>query len=109
MDVDAIEILDQWLDSKVAPDYQAQPLAQHWARIAKVAEETGEAIQALIGWTGQNPRKGITNSVADVTDELADVVITGILAMQHFIHDADMVARLIDAKLDYQCKRAGLR
>lgn len=79
-----IEAVDNWLDSNVGGDYPDQPLAQDWARISKVAEELGEAIQAFIGATGQNPRKGVTNNMGPVMEELADTALTAIFAMQHF-------------------------
>lgn len=48
--------VDALLDENVAEVYKDQPLAQHWARVAKAGEEAGEAVDALIAWTGQNPR-----------------------------------------------------
>ena len=58
--------MDQDLDDNVDASYLLEPLAQHWARVAKVAEETGEAIDALIGLTDQNPRKGFYASEEDL-------------------------------------------
>ena len=49
-------------------------------RILKIAEEFGEAVQAWIGVTGQNPRKGITHTRRHVADELGDVAITALVA-----------------------------
>ena len=79
-----IHNVDEWLDSDVSPGYQEQPLAQDWARVAKVCEEAGEAIDALIGCTGQNPRKGYYGEPDDLLAELADVAVTGMFAIQHF-------------------------
>ena len=45
------------------------------------AEEFGEAVQAHIGVTGQNPRKGVHGSRDDVLKELADVIVTAGIAM----------------------------
>lgn len=99
---------DDWLDGRVSDTYQGQPLAQHWARVSKVVEEAGESIEALIAWTGQNPRKprvdGYEGRVA-LMDELADVVITAVLAIQHFTKDADETTnRLID-RLEFLYRR----
>lgn len=80
-----IRWMDDHLDTAVADTYKDQPLAQDWARVAKVAEEAGEAVDALIGLTGQNPRKGLYGSQFDLLDELADVALTGLYAMQHFM------------------------
>lgn len=49
--------------------------------IMKIAEELGEAVQAYIGVTGQNPRKGVHGTRTDVQKELADVIITAGIAM----------------------------
>lgn len=49
--------------------------------IMKIAEEFGEAVQAYIGITGQNPRKGTYGTREDVQKELADVIVTAGIAM----------------------------
>lgn len=97
-----LSMLDTWLDSEVSPDYQAQPLAQDWARVTKVGEELGEAIGELIAWTGQNPRKGAGDADARtrLLDELADVVWTGALAIQHFTKDTDATDRILVRRLE---------
>jgi len=82
--LDRIEWFDAYLDSQVSDTYREHPLAQDWARVAKVAEETGESIQALIGMTGQNPRKGFDKTQEDLLSELADTALTAIYAIQHF-------------------------
>ena len=93
-----VEAMDEHLDSRVAGVYKDQPLAQDWGRVAKVSEECGEAIDALIAWTGQNPRKGVCGTIDDLLNELADVVMTGVLAIQHFTKDADETRRIVEAK-----------
>jgi hypothetical protein len=88
---------DLWLDDMAGLDYQEQPLAQDWARAAKIAEELGEVIAALIGYIAQNPRKGHTHNRADMLNEIADVVITGILSIQHFTKDIAQTRAVIAA------------
>jgi NTP pyrophosphatase (non-canonical NTP hydrolase) len=51
-------------------------------RVLKLSEEVGEAAEAIIGTTGQNPRKGITHTWEDVQAELCDVVITALVALR---------------------------
>lgn len=46
----------------------------------KVVEELGEAVGALIGITGQNPRKGVTHTEADLVGELFDVALSAYVA-----------------------------
>jgi hypothetical protein len=103
-----IERLDRWLDENVSAAYQAQPLAQDWARVGKVIEELGEAIQALIGCTGQNPRKGHTNNLEDMLDEVADTIITGYLAIQHFTKDIDRTEQVVDGRWAYRMQKMHL-
>lgn len=50
-------------------------------RILKLQEEAGEVAQGVIGFVGANKRKGITHDEEDVARELADVVITAMVAM----------------------------
>jgi hypothetical protein len=50
-------------------------------RVMKIAEETGEAISAYIGLTGQNPRKGVTADPDDLAVELCDVVLAALVAL----------------------------
>jgi NTP pyrophosphatase (non-canonical NTP hydrolase) len=95
----AIHAIDRWLDSAVSEEYIRQPLAQDWARIGKVIEELGESIRALIGYTGQNPRKGFTHSQEDMLEELADSAITAILGMQHFTKNTSTTRLIIMDKI----------
>lgn len=113
--LEIIQAVDAWLDAAVAGLYQGQPLGQDWARTAKTVEEIGEAqeeldamalaaaqarvaslnvpagkaVAALIAVTGQNPRKGVHGTKADLVKELADVACTALFAIQHFTKDAD--------------------
>jgi len=99
--------MDDDLDGQVADLYKDQPLAQDWARVAKVAEEVGEAIAALIGITGQNPRKGVYGTDDDLLDELADVALTGLYAMQHFIggDGEQTIGRLLQRAKHHKARR----
>jgi len=72
-------------------------------RIVKLMEEVGEVAAAVIGVHGQNPRKGITHSNHDVCSELADVIITAMVAMHDYVPDPerffDEHVRLRDSRL----------
>ncbi|GGU52305.1 hypothetical protein GCM10010274_46520 [Streptomyces lavendofoliae] len=74
-------------------------------RILKVTEEAGEVASAYIGMTGQNPRKGITHSRADVEAELCDVIITAAVALASL---TDQPAAVLDAKLAKVADRAAV-
>lgn len=84
IDWQTVHYIDQFLDENVSQEYKDQPLAQDWARICKGIEELGESVDAFIGATEQNPRKGKNHSMVEVMDELADTALTAIYAMQHF-------------------------
>lgn len=101
LDYQKVAAIDAHLDAKVSQAYKDQPLAQDWARVCKAAEEHGEAVDALIGMTGQNPRKGEYGELADLLKELADVMFTGLLAIQHFTKDADETERIVTEHLDH--------
>jgi photosystem II stability/assembly factor-like uncharacterized protein len=105
--VESVTEIDAWLDGEVAATYRGQPLAQDWARVAKVTEEAGEAIEALIAWTGQNPRKPQRPEArAELLTELADVALTAILAIQHFTKDAGQTWAHLDHRLGRLHERA---
>ena len=103
-----IERLDTYLDDQVSSIYKQQPLAQTWARISKIGEEYGEVIDAFIGVTGQNPRKGFYSSTVDVDNELVDTALTAILALMHRVKNVEMLERTIDERMTYRMKKAGL-
>ncbi|MFI9723552.1 hypothetical protein ACIHFE_28510 [Streptomyces sp. NPDC052396] len=73
-------------------------------RLMKLAEEAGEVMQAYIGMTGQNPRKGVTHQRADVAAELCDVIITAATALHRFADDPaatlDRHARHVAQRMD---------
>lgn len=103
-----VDALDAHLDADVGPAYDGHALAQDWARVAKVIEEGGEAVDALIGVTGQNPRKGVYGDTAHLLDELADVAMTGIYAIQHFTKDRAETRRIVLARADHHAARVGI-
>jgi hypothetical protein len=90
-----IRDVDRFLDDEVHPQYRQQPLAQDWARTGKVAEEAGEAIRALIGFTEQNPRKGMANSETDFLAELGDTCCAAMFAIQHFTKDTELTWQIL--------------
>ena len=71
-------------------------------RLIKVQEEAGEVAQAVIGFTGANKRKGYTHDEEDVAKELADVVITAMVAMHDWVPSPE---RFMDEHLDGLLKR----
>ena len=89
--------ISAWVDDHPA-NATRDPEAQLWGRVAKIQEEAGEAIAALIGVTGQNPRKGVTHSIDDVAAELLDVALTALCAVEHIRgNDGSSTSALDDA------------
>lgn len=74
---DKLDALVGWVDK-----YNIRTREEIGLRVLKVFEEAGEAAQAWIGYTGQNPRKGITHTPDDVVNELLDLAITALVAAQ---------------------------
>lgn len=90
--------ISQWIDR---PNQDQEQLTQLVFRTSvKLAEETGEVGEALIGYLGQNPRKGVTHTIEDVQEELLDVAITALGAYEHIVgHQGNAIAALF-AKID---------
>lgn len=87
----AVRGLAAWLDEHNGRDQHELSM-----RIFKLTEEVGEAAQAYIGMTGQNPRKGTTHTLDDLLGEIGDVVVTALIAGCSFSDDFPAV---LDAKL----------
>ena len=79
----AIDRLYAWLDENRAHGGREGLLL----RMLKLSEEVGEVAQAVIGATGQNPRKGTSHTWDDVRSELCDVVITALVALRTLTPD----------------------
>ncbi|MDH6216600.1 MazG-like family protein [Streptomyces pseudovenezuelae] len=78
-----IDELWTWLEANRPAGGEAGMLL----RMLKLSEEVGEVAEAVIGATGQNPRKGITHTWDDVQAELCDVVITALVALRTLTPD----------------------
>lgn len=81
---ESIDRLCTWLDAHRTHGGQEGLLL----RILKLSEEVGEVAEAVIGATGQNPRKGASHTWDDVRSELCDVVITALVALRTLTPDA---------------------
>ena len=81
---ESVDRLRAWLDANRAQGGQEGLLL----RILKLSEEVGEVAEAVIGATGQNPRKGASHTWDDVRSELCDVVITALVALHTLTPDA---------------------
>lgn len=71
-----VRMVTEWLDAGSTPTEDPRIL-----RCFKIAEELGEVTAAIIGATGQNPRKGTTHTWDDVQTELCDVILAAMVAL----------------------------
>ncbi len=105
----AIDALCAWLDGNRPVGGPEGVLL----RMLKLSEEVGEVAEAVIGATGQNPRKGVTHTWEDVQAELCDVVITALIALRTLTPDAREVftrhlARVTERSLGPDSPRASV-
>ncbi|MBD0676231.1 MazG-like family protein [Streptomyces sp. CBMA156] len=96
---ESVDHLVAWLDEQGTQSPQEERLL----RILKLSEEIGEVGAAVIGATGQNPRKGVTHSWEDVQHELCDVVFAALVALRTLTPDA---ARVFAERLAYVEQRS---
>lgn len=104
---DKIAALSRWIDG--SPGYtDLDPELHARRRIDKLMEEVGEVGQALGGWVGENPRKGVTHSLDDVLAELLDVAVTALGAWESLTENTGQSLSALDDKMDGLLKRVGI-
>lgn len=102
-----INDLSNWVDDY--PVNKARdPEAQLWGRVSKLYEEKEEVMAAMIGYTGQNPRKGITHERDDIRKELFDVALTALGAVAHLDYNSTDVVKEFFEHIAKVHERAGL-
>lgn len=79
-----------------------------WGRLAKISEENGEVIEAYIGVTAQNPRKGETHTMGDVGKELLDTAVTALAAYESQTGNRGRWVEALFNHIDALTERAGL-
>ncbi|WAU80003.1 MazG-like family protein [Streptomyces sp. Qhu-G9] len=104
-DDDLWESIDRLQDWLVRSQPSRPPQEALLLRMLKLSEEVGEVAEAVIGVTGQNPRKGTSHTWDDVRSELCDVIITAAVALRTLTPEAREVftthlARVTDRSLE---------
>ncbi|MHA5049513.1 MazG-like family protein [Streptomyces sp. SD15] len=89
-----VDRLRKWLDDEAE---QARPADVRLLRVLKIGEEYGEVAEAMHGAMGANPRKGRSHTWSDVQKELADVIVTSMVALATIAPDARHV---LEERLD---------
>lgn len=64
-------------------------------RLGKVNVEAGELWDAVEGWTGENPRKGVYGSRDDVLKELIDCASASLCAIEYMTGDQGRSVQLV--------------
>jgi NTP pyrophosphatase (non-canonical NTP hydrolase) len=82
-----VDALVAWLDRGSDLPPETKTILQ----ILKITEEAGEVAEAVIGATGQNPRKGHSHTWDDVQNELCDVIVTAMVALTRVNPEARQV------------------
>lgn len=92
--VERINEISAWVDRRLTGKPEEAIL---WHRVAKVGEEAGEVVEALIGATDGNPRKPQSHTLDDVRKELLDTALAALCAWAHMAgNEGDPVAALDD-------------
>jgi hypothetical protein len=99
----ALDRLSKWIDAG-----QERDEGQMWHRVAKVSEEAGEVIEAMIGWYGRNPRKGVCKTQDDVVGELLDTALAALGAVEHILDHPGRAFTLLEQHAIRIAKRAGV-
>ena len=96
-----IASLSDYFDAHLIDIKGASPEYVLYARTAKLMEECGEVMEAVIGYTGDNPRKGVYATTHDITSELCDVVLTALCALHSITGDQSMVAGKVNQRIAF--------
>lgn len=104
-----IERLSNYFDRHLAHNKAATPEYILYARTAKLIEECGEVMEAVIGWTGDNPRKGRTHDIGDIQMELCDVILTAMCALHTTTQDRKVSVHLINERIRFVETRLATR
>lgn len=95
--------ISQMLDDSYSP--ALDPEAWRWRRCLKVAEEVGEVTEALLGLSGENPRKGVTHTLGDVRTELLDVALAALGAVAHLDGNTGDPIRSLELRAEFVRER----
>lgn len=99
--------ISRWMDE--SESYQGiSDEAALWRRCMKTSEEVGEVFEAISGTLGENPRKGVTHTEDDIIEELLDVALAALGAIEHMTGNEGWSEQLLYDKVGRVKGRAGL-
>lgn len=74
-------------------------------RVGKVGNEYGELLEAMEGYTGENPRKGVYATRADIINELLDCASAALCAVEFMSDDQGQSINRLIQRVTMQLKR----
>ena len=99
--------LSKWIDG--SPGYVGcAPETVLWRRVSKASMEANEALDALSGLVGENPRKGVYATQEDVIRELLDTATAALGAVEHMTGHQGTAFERLDRHILHVGIRAGL-
>lgn len=92
--------ISKWIDGDPRNQSMSGEAQLAMRTVVKIGEELGEVSAALIGMTGQNPRKGITHTADHVVKELLDVAATALMGVEHVNGNHGVAVTLLAEHID---------
>lgn len=86
-------------------EVQAVPELVMRRRVNKIGNEYGEMLDAIEGWTGENPRKGVYATKDDVVKELLDCASASLCAVEHLTGDQGQALLMLARQVGMQTDR----
>jgi len=77
--------------------------------VLKIGAELGEAIDALAGMKGKSRRKGVTHTLEQVLEELADVILAAACTIEHLQPGEGAVRGALERKVAAIIARSDIR
>lgn len=98
--------LSAWVDASYPAGMDPELVLRR--RVDKVNVEAGEVGQALEGYTGENPRKGVFDTREHVMKELLDVASAALNAWEHMDGNRGRSGAALEAHFDFALNRVGI-
>jgi hypothetical protein len=96
---DQIARISDWVDTSPTNATRDRE-ALGWHRVAKAAEEAGEAISEWLQFTGGNPRKPASPGDTRVVEELLDTALAALCAVEHLRGNRGVALNLLADKIE---------
>jgi hypothetical protein len=95
-----------WIDDSYPQGMDAELVLRR--RTGKIGNEFGELLDALEGYTGENPRKGVFDTKEHVMKELMDCAVAALGAWEHMDGNRGHSQEELAIHIDGLLKRVGL-